>query len=364
MATVAVAGSLAQRPGHGGHAWVFLNYLLGLRRLGHRVTFVDRIDGEDAEGIDWLREVMQETGFEHDYIVLTGDPEMRRQAHERLRRTDLLIDVNGYLGDEELRSAPGASAFLDIDPAMQQMWEALGLATLFGGHDLYFTVGESIGAEDCLVPTCGIEWIATRQPVVLEAWESAQAGSGFTTLASWRGPYGPLEFEGRTFGLRAHEFRRFLDLPERVEAEFPLALDIDPADAADIENLRKHGWEMLEPAAVAPTPGAYREFIRGSAAEVAIAKQIYVATRSGWFSDRSACYLGAGKPVIAVDTGFSRHLPTGRGLLTVDDVEAAAAACEEVIGNPQVHSRAASEIAHEYFDSDKVLRRILDVVGI
>jgi len=364
MATVAVAGSLAQRPGHGGHAWVFLNYLLGLRRLGHDVLFVDRLDAR-GEGRRWLSEVMTAVGLEGDFVAIgEDDPRSREEALRRLRRSDLLIDVNGYLDDEELREAAAVSAFLDIDPAIQQMWQSLGQASIFGRHDLYFTVGENIGGDDSLVPTCGVEWIPTRQPVVLERWSEDRRGAGFTTLATWRGPYASIEFDGRSFGLRVHEFRRFFDLPRRVGADFRLALDIDPAEVGDIEAMKGSGWELVPPEAVAATPDRYREFIHGSLAELSIPKQIYVASRCGWFSDRSACYLASGKPVITVDTGFSATLPTERGLLCVEDVETAAAACEAVLVDPAAHASAAREIAHEYFDSDRVLRRLLDVADI
>jgi hypothetical protein len=363
MASVAVAGSLAQRPGHGGHAWVVLNYLLGLRRLGHEVTFVDRLDADGA-GARWLHEVMADHGLERAYVLVTEDRDSRSDALRRLRGTDLLIDVNGYLDDEELRAACAVTAFLDIDPAIQQMWQALGQASIFGRHDLYFTVGESIGGDECLVPTCGVDWIPTRQPVVIDEWSGANRGNGFTSLATWRGPYAPVEFDGRTFGMRVHEFRRFFELPQRVDGSFRLALDIEPAESRDLEALQGSGWDLIAPDAVAATPARYREFIHGSLAELAIPKEIYVAARCGWFSDRSACYLASGKPVITVDTGFSSRLPTGQGLLAVDDVETAAEACEAVLSDPSTHERAAAEIARQHFDSDLVLGRILDAAGI
>lgn len=364
MASIAVAGSLAQRPGHGGHAWVFLNYLLGLRRLGHEVTFVDRLEEEDEKARRWLGEVLAGVGLAGGYVLVTNDPDSRVEALRRLRGVDLLIDVNGYLGEDELSGAPAVSAFLDIDPAIQQMWQALGQASIFGRHDLYFTVGENVGGAESLVPTCDLEWIPTRQPVVLERWSSASHGSAFTTLATWRGPYAPIEFDGRTFGLRVHEFRRFLELPRLVEADFDLALDIEAAEVRDIESLNESGWRMIPPEAVAATPDRYREFIHASLAEFSIPKEIYVASRCGWFSDRSACYLASGKPVITIDTGFSARLPTGKGLLCVGDVEEAAAVCGEVLADPGSHERAAREIAAEYFDSDKILRRLLDAAGI
>jgi hypothetical protein len=363
MATVAVAGSLAQRPRHGGHAWVFLNYLLGLRRLGHRPLFFDR-DETGGEGRRWLAKVMDAADMGEDWVLIDGSEGERRRALDLLSGADLLLDVNGYLGDEELVAAVATSAFLDIDPTIQQLWQELGLADVFGGYDLYFTVGELIGSAGCQVPDCGIEWIPTRQPVLLEAWPAQEGGAAFTSLATWRGPYGPIEFEGHTYGQRVHEFRRFFELPRLISAPFRLALDIEPADGSDIEALGAHGWELVEPAEVAATPEAYREFIAGSLAELSIPKEVYVASRCGWFSDRSACYLAAGKPVITVDTGFAGYLPVGAGLFCVDGPGSAAAACEAVLADPGRQGRAAHEIACEHFDSDRVLGRVLDAAGI
>jgi hypothetical protein len=378
MASVAVAGSVAQRPGVGGHAWVFLNYLLGLRKLGHEVLFIDRLTPEMVEpGVDvrrsaqaqWLDRVMAANGLGDSYRLLVDDAREEGSGErgallEYLRSTDLLIDVNGFLGDEELLAAPEVAAFLDVDPAIQQMWEALGLAELFAGHDLHFTVGENIGRPACEVPTCGLDWIATRPPVVLEEWPQVGAGRGFTTVASWRGPYGTIEYEGETYGLRVHEFRGLIGIAGKVEDDLAIALDIDAGDRADAEALREAGWRLLDPVEVAGDPEAYRSFIQGSSAELSIAKNVYVRSRCGWFSDRSACYLASGRPVLAQDTGYARNLPTGRGLLSFAELDEAVEGVESIRQDWSGHSRAAREIAAEYFDSDPILRRMLDAAGI
>ncbi len=377
MAAIALAGSVAQRPGHAGHAWVFLNYLLGLRRLGHEVTFVDRLTpemlGATGDGgelarsaeAEWLRAVMTAAGFGDDCFLLSSDDgATRNRLLKRLRRTDLLIDVNGFLADDELLGAPEQTAFLDIDPAIQQMWVDLGLADLFGSHDLYFTFGENLGKAGCAVPTCGHDWLPTRPPVVLEEWPATGSGSSFTTVASWRGPYGSIEYQGQTYGLRVHEFRHFASLPSLVEAECSIALDVDSADGEDIAALERAGWNLLDPRAVAGDPGAYRSFVQSSRAEVAIAKNVYVRSRCGWFSDRSACYLASGKPVLAQETGFAANLPTGLGLLAFEDLDGAVAGVEAIEADWERHAMAARNIAREFFDSDKVLGGMLDAVGI
>jgi hypothetical protein len=379
MSTIAVAGSVAQRPGRGGHAWVFLNYLLGLRDLGHEVIFIDRLTSEMVQSgcadigrsreARWLGHVMASGGFGERYFLLeegsgNGQAGSRRALLKRLRRTDLLINVNGFLGDAELLAAPEVTAFLDIDPAIQQMWQDLGLTELFAGHDVYFTVGENIGRPCCAVPTCGLEWIATRPPVVIGEWPATTRGLRFTTVASWRGPYGPIEYRGETYGLRVHEFRPLAELACEVDADLAIALDIDAEDRPDADSLRDAGWQLLDPFEVAGDPTAYRSFIQGSEAELSIAKNVYVESRCGWFSDRSACYLASGRPVVAQETGYCENLPTGTGLVSFTDREGAVEAIAEVRRDWPMHSRAARQIAEEHFDARRVLTEMLDAAGL
>lgn len=382
--TIVVAGALAQRPFRGGHAWVFLQYLLGFRRLGWDVLFVDWltagmcVDGDgngpcpvrDSANLRYTHRVLDRFGLGDDFTLLDKDTGAAhglswREATERTRRSALLINVMGYLDDEPLLRAAPARAFLDIDPGFGQMWSELGLADPFAGHDAYVTVGEKIGDPDCTIPTCGLEWIATPQPVVLEHWPQSPAGEGaFTSVGAWRGPYGPVEYEGATYGLRVHEFRRLATLPRLTGAPFEIALEISEAEGADLTLLRDQGWTLADPRVVAPDPERYRDYIRGSLAELAVAKNMYVASRGGWFSDRSICYLASGRPVIALDTGFVDRYPHGEGLLAFSTLEQAHAAVNEVRSDPARHGRAARAIAEAHFDSDEVLSRLLARLGV
>jgi len=379
MATIAVSGSLAQRPGRAGHAWVFLNYLLGFRDLGHEVLFLDRLEaamldpGEgatsvrDSRAARWLVETMAGAGLGDCYCLLLDGGETiglsRAQALERLGRSSLLLDFNGFLADEELLAAAPRRVFLDIDPGFAQIWSELGLTAMLDGHDAFATVGLNLGAPGCTVPGGGREWVTTTQPVLLERWPAIAAGDAFTSVGSWRGPFGPVEFEGVDYGLRAHEFRRFAELPRHCGAPFEIALDIDPADAADAERLRAGGWGLADPASIAADLETYRAYLQGSLAEISIAKGMYVKSRGGWFSDRSACYLASGKPVLAQDTGFGGWLPVGEGLLSFDDMASAVAGAEAILAAPERHARAAREIAEEHFDSRKVLPALLERLG-
>jgi len=376
--TVVVAGSVAQRPGRGGHAWVLLQYLLGFRRLGYEVLFLDRLSREmlpagaewpPPRGVEWLRSTMASQGLEGDWCLLLDGGEAgsavglsRREALERVRRATVVIDVMGFLADEEMLAAASRRVFLDIDPGFPQMWQELGLHRSFGDHDAYATVGLRVGLEGSSVPTCGVEWVRTPQPIVLEEWPATPGGDAYTSVATWRGPFEPIEFEGERYGLRAHQMRAFATLPAATGVEMELALDIDAADAADAERLREGGWRLVPPERAATTAD-YRSYVQTSRAEVGVAKDIYVRSRGGWLSDRSLCYLASGKPVIAQATGFEREVETGAGLLCFAGFEEARAAVAEVEGAYERHSAAARELASARFDSDRVLAELLEAVA-
>jgi hypothetical protein len=380
MSGVVISAALAQRPRAGGHTWFALQYLLGFRRLGWDVLLVDRLDEDmcrDASGcpcapersvnLRYLADVMAGQGMADCWTVLLPDGAAagvpRGETKRRLAEADFLLNVMGYLNDEEMLSAAQLRVFLDIDPGFGQMWKELGQCDLFAGHDRFVSVGLNVGDPNCAVPTCGLPWISTLPPVALGEWPARPGGTAFTTVASWRGPYDRIEYEGHTYGLRAHEFRRFIDLPARTSAQFELALAIDPAETADLRRLGEQGWSLLEPREVACDPLAYKRFIAASLAEFTVAKGIYVDTRSGWFSDRSACYLASGKPVVAQETGFGSHLPTGEGLLSFSTPEEAVVAVEAVMAEPGRHARAARELAEEHFDADRVLRSLAARLG-
>ena len=371
--TIVVAGSVAQRPGRGGHAWVFLQYLLGFRRLGWDVLFVDRLSSDMGVGPSALSElatVMAGFGLEDHWSVLgDGDAVLaglpRSVVLERTRDAVLLIDVMGFLQDEELLEAASLTAFLDIDPGFGQMWQALGLADLIGRHDRYVTVGGRIGTPGCAIPTCGVEWTRTLPPVELSEWPPAEtSGRPFTSVASWRGPFGPIEYEGRTYGLRVHELRRFAELPERSGLSFELALDIDSADAADRERLLAGGWRLIDPDQAAGDPWRYRDYVQRSGAELMVAKNLYVDAVSGWFSDRSACYLASGRPVLAQDTGLEGLIPAGGGLVLFSTLEEAVEGARVIAADPGRHGRAARKLAEEHLAAERVLPGLLRELGV
>jgi hypothetical protein len=378
-----VAGSLAQRPGNGGHTWALLQYVLGFQRLGWDVLFVDRLEPEmchDEAGrpcslessvnLSYFVNVVERFGLDGNVALLydghrSSVGPARSELLARIGASALVLNVMGFLTDAELLDAAPLPVFLDIDPGFGQMWRMLGLADLFHGHDRHVTIAENIGRPSCAIPTCGLEWLVTRQPVVLDHWPVvASPGDRFTSVASWRGPYDPIEYEGTTYGLRAHEFRTFAELPHRTRVPLEVALAIDQADASDLNLLERNGWKLVDPRVVAGDPDAYRRYITGSLGEFSVAKNMYVRSNSGWFSDRSICYLASGRPVVTQDTGLSEHYSTGEGLLVFSTVDEARGALEDVQSAWPRHSRVARSLAEEYFDSSVVLTRLLTRLGV
>jgi hypothetical protein len=386
--TVLLGGSVAQRPGSGGHTWVFLQYLLGLRKLGLEPVLIDWLepdmcrdgaggpsDVERSWNVEYLAAVMERFGLGDRWAVLhDGGRAVLGMGEEALDRAiegaALLLNVNGFVHHERVLDRVPLRAYLDIDPGFGQMWRALDLHDPFAGHDAFVTIGERIGQPDCTIPTNGLEWITTPQPVVLDQWPAQPAGGdaassgSFTSVASWRGPFAPIEYEGVTYGLRAHEFRRFADLPARTSERLEVALDIHEAETDDLKLLRSNGWRLADPAVEAADPWAYRDYVQRSKGELMIAKNMYVASRSGWLSDRSICYLASGRPVVAQDTGIAELYPVGEGLLTFDNAEMAAAAVDDVAGDYARHSKAARALAEEHFESSLVLGRLLVRLGV
>jgi hypothetical protein len=364
---IVVSGMLAGVPRQGGATWAVLQYVLGLRRLGHDVLFVEPIDAGGAAGTaEYFGDVVRRFGLDGRAALLdraTGATAgLDRAAVERFAAdADLLLNISGMLDDEALLDRIGVRAFVDLDPGFTQLWhDADGIDLGFGRHNRFVTIGQAIGAPGCAVPTCGRAWITTAQPVVLDHWPVGEdpAPEALTTIGHWRA-YGSIDHDGTFYGQRAHSLRGLADLPRRSAVPVELALGIHPAEEADLDLLARHGWRLTDPDAAAGTPARYERFVRASWAELCIAKSGYVEAGCGWFSDRSACYLASGRPVVAQDTGFAPYVPVGEGLFAFGDADEAAAAIDEVRCDYDRHRRAARALAEEVFASDRVLRRLL-----
>jgi hypothetical protein len=374
---ILVSGMIAAVPHHGGATWAVLQYLLGFARLGHEVTFVEQLAAgepglERSPGAAYMGAVAKRFGLAGRWALLAGGTrETAGLSYEQVgaaaRDADLLVNISGILADESLTASVPVRVYLDLDPAFNQLWHASGIDMRFGGHTHFVTVGQAIGSPECPVPTCGLDWIPTAPPVVLEHWPRSRAAAGagagaFTTVGNWRG-YGSVEHQGQHYGQKAHSMRELIAIPTRTDAALRPALDVHPGETPDLEALERNGWQLLDPAAVSHDPDSYQRFVAGSLAELGVAKSGYVLSRCGWFSDRSACYLASGRPVLAQDTGFPRFLPTGEGLLAFADTDDAVAGIEEIRSDYERHAEAARAVAEAHLDSDRVLTALLDRVG-
>jgi hypothetical protein len=376
---ILLSGMVAGDPWQGGATWAVLQYLVGLRQLGHDVLLVEPVEAtslhprgsalaasENASYFSRLPLVGDDAG---SALMLDGTEETLGTPYgavlEFAQEADLLINISGMLADPRLLEPIPVRAFLDLDPGFNQLWHETGEDVGLAAHNRFVTVGQAIGAATCPVPTCGVSWIPTLPPVVLEQWPPAAAAprrDAFTTVGHWRS-YGPIKHGGIHYGQRAHSLRELISLPGRTGARFELALGIHPDETDDLEALAAEGWELLDPVEVAGTPDRYRDFIASSKAELGVAKSGYVASRCGWFSDRSASYLASARPVVAQETGFSDFLPVGEGLLAFSTLDEAVGAVEEVERDWERHSRAARSLAEERLDSDKVLARLIERLG-
>ncbi len=372
---------IAAQPWQGGATWAVLQYVLGLRRLAHEVFLVEPVPPKAvqpagvplaaSENAAYFDRVVQDFGLrESSALLLAGTRETVGLPYEQLQRcaqrADLLLNISGLLADEALLAQIPRRVYLDLDPAFNQLWQAVqGIDMRFAAHTHFVTIGQAIGQPGCSVPTCGLTWLKTLQPVVLEHWPVAEAVAhdALTTVGNWRG-YGSIEYRGALYGQKAHSLRPLARLPTLTDEKFILALAIHPAETRDLAWLTANGWQLVDPAGVARSPADYQRFIQGSKAEFGIAKSGYVVSHCGWFSDRSLCYLASGRPVIAQETGFGAALPTGEGLFAFQDCDEVLAAIERLRSDYARHARRARAIAVEHFDSDRILSRLLETVGL
>jgi hypothetical protein len=358
-----------------------MSWARGLQRLGFDVVFVEqlssahcvdvhggRVDVDASENLEYFNRVTRMFNLQdHAALVLDDGAGARgmgiRDLLDRVEDAELLVNISGHLTWPELLRRCRRKAFVDLDPGFTQLWHASGdSGARLAGHDCYFTVGENIGTPRCSIPTAGLRWQPVRQPVVLDDWPVTATDSPdrFTTVASWRGAYGPVAHDGMTLGPKAHEFRRFAPLPLRSPQTFEIALDIHPADARDLANLIEHGWHVVDPKQSAGDPEAFRRYVQTSGAECSVAQGVYVHTQSGWFSDRTVRYLASGKPALVQDTGFSRRYLAGDGLVPFTTIDEAGQGAARIARDYEAHAKAAREIAETWFDSNIVLNEFLD----
>jgi len=377
LARIVVCGYMVRYPVV-GLAFAYLHYVLGLQRLGHEVQYVeesgwpnscyDPLAGTHSDdpttGLRLARNLARHYGSNVSICYVnreTGDIHGTNWADLRaaLRSADLLLNLGGVCWLPEFRLC-ARRALVDMDPLFTQVGHFAGDS--LPEHDTYFTYGTNVGQPGCSVPTGNLEWIATVPPVVCDIWRNAASedleADRFTTVAHWTA-YGSVTYEGERFGQKDEEFLRIVDLPRRVSR--PLEIAVSGIGEADRERLLGGGWSLREAAEISGMPDDYRAYLADSLGEVSAAKNAYVKTRSGWFSDRSVCYLAAGRPVVLQETGFRDWAPIGVGLLTFETADDAAECIEAVVSDYQKHRRAAAELADRIFSHDVVLPRLVEL---
>jgi hypothetical protein len=359
----------------GGVAWDYLQYVEGFRQLGHDVFYLEDTEmwpydpinntvcADCSYNVRYLSDVMERLGLAGRWIYRNGADGSYYGADKSVcDGADVFLNVSGcgWLRPEYLRIPK--KIFLDSDPMFTQVALVSGKQDVIErihAHDFHFTFAENIDSNSCRIPTAGLEWIPTRQPIVLDWWPPSPGGELFTTVMNWVS-YRTCEYEGETWGQKDVEFLKFVELPARTTQKFQIAMGMGPGMKRPTEMLRVKGWDIVEPSERLPDPWAYRDYLRQSRGEWSIAKEGYVKSRSGWFSCRSACYLALGRPCVLQDTGWSNIYPTGDGLFAFDTIEQAVAGIEEINADYDYHCAEARRVAEECFDARKVLGALLE----
>jgi hypothetical protein len=386
MNKIVLLGMMSRHP-VAGVIWQTLHYLLGFERLGYEVYYVEAAghqpsamlgDADDryrsVAAAAFIRAVMHRFDLDHRWAfhALHHDGRCYGMSEPELVQlygsADLIVNLHGCTIPRAEHSRTGRLVFLETDPVALQIELAESLPHTIAylePHVAFFTFGENIGQPGCRIPTTErFQFRPTRQPVVGDLWDTpAAGGSTFTTLGNWAQGWRDIVFNGEVYHWsKHHEFLKFLDVPRRTGQRFELALS--RCDTESRVLLEAHGWAVRDALTLSTDLDAYRSYIQASRGEYTVAKDQNVRLRSGWFSDRSATYLAAGKPVITQDTGFGDHLPTGQGLFafsSLDDINQAVAAINDDYDR---HCRAARAIAHDYFGHEAVLGKLLAELGM
>jgi hypothetical protein len=381
-----VAGMIATFP-VGGVAWDYGQYALGLERLGFDVYYLEdtglsaydartREYNEDPSyGVAFLQRALAllSPTLAHRWHFRAANGQtygMERTAFEALvAKADLFLNVSGACLLRDAYMPCLHKVLIDTDPGWNHFvvfprWDAHpGWQDTHGyrAHDHFFTYAARLGATDCPLPDLGLSWHPTRPPVVLECWPLQFAGQRWTTVMTWDNYGQPLTYQGVTYGSKADEFRALEDLPRRAGISLEIAAGgVHPP----CEHWRQLGWSVVDGPTVSRTPERYRDYILHSRGECSVAKNVYAATKSGWFSCRTACYLAAGKPAVVQDTGFSEVIPTGRGLVAFATPDEALAGLAAVEAEYAVHQKAAREVAYRYLEARIVLSELLSKIGL
>jgi hypothetical protein len=397
-----VLGTMSVDP-FAGMAWMHMQFAAGLHRLGHEVHYIEMsgnwpydpdrqsyVDSSDY-ALPYLQRTAEQFGLGDRWAYRRGYSDkawfgpVASTAVETILHADAVFNITGTTRVPQQGLRAGRLVYVGTDPVHPELAYAAGDALtreIIDEHDDVLTYGENIGRPGCTIPPLPNLRGHMRQPVLLDLWTSgAPKRAHFTTVGNWRQTGCDVEYEGETYlWSKHHEFLKFIDVPTRVRTPVELATNLMPpekirpgpkdeihtgglADGA-YELLLNNRWNLTDGPALSLDPWVYHDYIKASSGEFTVARDLNVRLKSGWFSERSACYLAAGRPVITQDTGFGTALPNGEGLFAFNTVEEAVAAFERVEADPERHSRAARDIAEEYFRAEKVLARMMQDLGL
>jgi hypothetical protein len=374
---IIVLGYIVRGP-LGGMAWKDLQFVLGLARLGHEVYFIEDSDDypscydpvrgytdtDPSYGLAFASAAFERIGFGDRWAYYDAhQPRWLGPASDRIlaicQDAELLFNVCGINPLRPWLCEIPHRVFIDQDPVFTQVHHLteVGRKQLAEQHTAFFSFGENIATDSSQVPDDGFPWQSTRQPVVLDFWPATAAKplGKFTTVMQWES-YSQRDYLGQHFGMKSESFPAYLDLPKCAGRIFEVA--VGGQTAYDL--LHPNGWSIRHPLEITRDPASYERYLRESKAEFSVAKHGYVVSHSGWFSERSVAYLASGRPAIVQDTGFSKWLPSGAGVISFHNPEQALAAIDQVNAQYLLHCRAAREIAEAFFDSNQVLKSLID----
>jgi hypothetical protein len=383
MKRVVVLGLMGQYP-LGGMAWQVLHHVLGFRRLGVECFYLENsgappyspkrmsIVDDARDNVRFLRDTFRRFDLADawGYYDCLGDTWFgmtAAKARDLFENADVLVNLCGASRPEGGAPRKGCLVYVETDPILEQVKLAQGDAgtrAFLEAHDLHFTYGVRIGRQDCPVPAGGIAWRPTHPPVVVDLWESPPPRRGaWRTIATYRNRGKDVTLGGRTLRWSKHpNFERVMDLPRRTRERLEIALVTWGEDDVRARFLA-HGWRLVDPYRVSSTAARYRRYVQGARGEFSVEKEDQTALRVGWFSDRSVCFLAAGRPCVLQDTGFDLRVPVGEGLLAWSTPEAALDALDRVSRDYERHARAALRIARDHFEARVLLPPILEAAG-
>ena len=376
---IVILGYIVRGP-YGGLVWHHLQYVLGLKKLGHEVLFVEDSDEyascsnpftpeltkEPSYGLQFIKDVFDHFDMKNDWAyydshTTTWHGLSKENVFSFCDSADIVLNISAVNPLRDWWSKIPNRILIDTDPVFTQIRHLTNKQDneTAQHHTAFFSFGENFGKSGCTIPDDGFKWKPTRQPVFLDAWKISEQtpNAKWTTVMQWDS-YKEKIFANRAFGMKSSSFSEFENLPHLIPAEhFELAIG---SASAPVEKLKNNGWKVISSIVPTETAWSYQDYIMQSKGEWSVAKHGYVVSNSGWFSERSTCYLASGKPVLVQDTGFSDLIETGKGLFSFSSVEHIMNSIEDINGNYVQHCKWAREIAEEYFDGTKVLRSLLE----